>query len=276
MITDQVLSFIRDQIAQGKTPEDIRQILMAQGGWSSQDIDEAFKAASESTIPVSTPPIMNTIPDTSSTLSRAIKFTGAFVVLVLVVCGAYLFISKGKEKEVSQVNTTSGTVQPFGDSLENTKTTAVLDCKTDTNCLIEAAKTCALAKGTHIQKIDAFGVKQVASQGFEFLGLKDGRCDIKVQILKSEATFPEGTPQEIIDQQKVFMKKLEGRQGFCSFATQDLSEMLSRWAVGTYKSGEVSCALSTEGTTTSQRCTVKGGDFGNAQCTGEYFNPALN
>ena len=44
MITAEVLAFIKDQDAKGVSRESTRLTLMSQGGWSKENIDEAFTA----------------------------------------------------------------------------------------------------------------------------------------------------------------------------------------------------------------------------------------
>src|SRR3989344_1456997 len=43
MITPELIGYIRGEFAKGKTREDIHKELIAQGGWTEEDINEAFR-----------------------------------------------------------------------------------------------------------------------------------------------------------------------------------------------------------------------------------------
>jgi hypothetical protein len=45
MITPELLEYVREEFAEGRTREEIHKILVADGGWSEPDINEAFKVA---------------------------------------------------------------------------------------------------------------------------------------------------------------------------------------------------------------------------------------
>ena len=44
MINNELLSFIKEQLAQGETKEQVTEMLVANGGWDHKDVDEAFDA----------------------------------------------------------------------------------------------------------------------------------------------------------------------------------------------------------------------------------------
>src|SRR3989338_10639145 len=43
MITPELIGYIRGEFAKGKTREEVRKALLAEGGWTEEDINEAFK-----------------------------------------------------------------------------------------------------------------------------------------------------------------------------------------------------------------------------------------
>ncbi|MEK7080779.1 MAG: hypothetical protein AAB902_00035, partial [Patescibacteria group bacterium] len=51
MITQELLGYIRIELSKGKTREEIRQALLSGGGWSEDDLSEAFRTV----IPMQSP-----------------------------------------------------------------------------------------------------------------------------------------------------------------------------------------------------------------------------
>lgn len=43
MINNEILSFVKDQLAQGTTKDQVKDILVTQGGWDDKDVEEAFE-----------------------------------------------------------------------------------------------------------------------------------------------------------------------------------------------------------------------------------------
>lgn len=43
MITQELVEYIKKEIAKGRTREDIRQVLISGGGWNEDDLSEAFR-----------------------------------------------------------------------------------------------------------------------------------------------------------------------------------------------------------------------------------------
>ena len=60
---------------------------------------------------------------------------------------------------------------------------------------------------------DIFGVKQKTASYYEIRGLEAGKCIFYLRTEKVDLTFPPGTSQDIVEQQKEIYKKLEGRGG---------------------------------------------------------------
>ncbi|MDD5086201.1 MAG: hypothetical protein PHV16_00445 [Candidatus Nanoarchaeia archaeon] len=157
----------------------------------------------------------------------------------------------------------------------------MIDCGTDViseeniyedtpsfDCFIEEAYYCSPAEMKSKIKIILFGVEHTTDSTYKIKGMEDGKCIFYIRTDNIDLTFPEGTPQETIDEQNEIYDALEGRDGECKFEKSDLTSMLERWKGGNYDSGETSCSLKPGGET---ECITEGGDFGNAECSGTYF-----
>ena len=71
MITQELLNYVKQQLALGKSESNIRDVLTNGGGWHRDEIDEAFKVASPPPIP--TPPNPDPISPTINTNVDPVK-----------------------------------------------------------------------------------------------------------------------------------------------------------------------------------------------------------
>ena len=142
-----------------------------------------------------------------------------------------------------------------------------MDCKEDMKCFISAVKDCKSTVVISTASIDILGVTHTTTSYFEVKGKEEDKCNFYIRTDKVELIFPDTVEQKVQDQQTALYKKQEGRDGICKFDIDDLVGMLTRWKEGTFDSGKVSCKLTPEG----NDCITEGGDFGNAECTGSYF-----
>jgi len=145
-----------------------------------------------------------------------------------------------------------------------------IDCNEDFDCFIDASENCNPAKLKQTLTLNLFGVEQTTSKTYKILGTESNKCIFFLRTDSIDLNFPEDAEisEEEIDEQKEMYDALEDREGTCKFEIKDLTEMLKRWKVGNFSSGEVSCSFKSDGKT---ECTTKGGDFGVAECQGTYF-----
>lgn len=107
MITQELLNFIKQNISQGKSKEEVKRTLISGGGWKESDIEEAFRLLGinvQSPIPISPQiPIVlvNKKEDSSNLGSKIFYFIYYSVVMgaviFLLIGGAMFFISSSKE-----------------------------------------------------------------------------------------------------------------------------------------------------------------------------------
>jgi len=272
MVNQQILDYIKQQMQQGVSREQIKSSLMT-NGWQAQDIEEGFNNIDAPNIPTA----YSASPVVAS--GGVWKMIAGIVIGVAVLGGgAYLAsqtIFKSEEKlELTKEQTQQlqeETLSPTPQQ-ENPRIATILDCKQNLECLIQASTDCKPAKVIHTVTIDIFGVKQTNTSFFEIKGSEINKCNFYLRTEKIDLEFPPNIPQEIVNQQKEIYKKLEGRDGTCKFNTSDLTEVLTRWKEGNFESGNVSCKLTPSGNV----CETEGGDFGAAECQGTYFEqPSL-
>jgi hypothetical protein len=77
MINNEILSFIKEQTASGSTKEQVKDLLVTQGGWDEKDVDEAFETIGFSG--TSYPSVLkNAITDAVKSEHPEVKSGGAF------------------------------------------------------------------------------------------------------------------------------------------------------------------------------------------------------
>jgi len=182
---------------------------------------------------------------------------------LLIVGGIYYFWTKkiqkpivcSQEAKVCPDGSTVGRTEPNCEfaPCPSTKSSETTDCKTDFNCFIEESKNCNPSKVINTTTTDILGVKQTTTSSFEIKGIELEKCIFYLRTERIGLTFPSGTSQEIINQQKEISKKLEGRDGTCKFKIDDLTAMLTRWKNGNLSSD----------------------DFNVAECNGTFFERQL-
>ncbi|MEM2955044.1 MAG: hypothetical protein QW625_03800 [Candidatus Nanoarchaeia archaeon] len=257
-LIDYLIKYIKLNLSRGASLEQIKQSLLAQG-WSNYDINTALNLAVQQTFPK---------PIEYNALAK--KSSKPWIILVLVVAfviigsigGVALFMLT--EKEIPKVT-------PTPPAQELKKPSGPIDCGTDIDCFIAAvSQNCTPAKVTNNVTLDIFGVTQTQTSYYETKGLEAGKCIFYSRIEKIDLTFPPGTPQDIIDQQKEIYKKFEGRDGNCKFSSSDLVAVLSRWKEGHFN-GSASCTLIDE----RWNCTYTGDWEVAEDCQGMLFSQEL-
>jgi len=79
MVTQELLNYIKQQVALGKDHGEIKDVLMRGGGWHSEEIDDAFRVLTPISIPTQPPsPNMNSVP-TSTPIGTTPMTSQAFV-----------------------------------------------------------------------------------------------------------------------------------------------------------------------------------------------------
>lgn len=177
--------------------------------------------------------------------------------------GTYYFLVKKTQKPVSC--TKEAKICPDGSAVGRTgpncefvecpdvKKDKTMDCKSDLDCFIEESKNCNPSKVINTITTDIFGVKQITTSFLEIKEMESDKCILYMRTEKIDLTFPSGTAQEIVNQQKELYQKLEGRDGSCKFKISDLTDMLIRWKAGNLSSD----------------------DFETAECSGKMFENSL-
>jgi len=239
MVDQRLVNYIKSEISKGTSLEQIKQRLLSRG-WSEYDINEALSLAMQQrTFPTIPKPTIYKQPTKKSSKLWII----VLVVAIIIIAGVFAFFMLTERKAPETTPTKQLTQKP-------TKPSGPTDCGTNMDCFIQASRNCNPAKVTHIVTTDIFGVKQTTTSYLEIKGLEAGKCIFYLRTEKIDLTFPPGTPQNIIDEQKEIYKKLEGKDGTCKFNTNDLTAMLNRWKLGIFSTG----------------------DFEVAECQGKYFS----
>lgn len=253
MITQELIQFIKDQLAVGKTRAQIEQELQTQG-WTSVDTSEAFAYITPTQKSSGWPKILIGV-----IVLAGIGYTGWWFYQSKIhnqnPSSQYPFVEKATE-DIS-------TEHPNTEMVDQTEQkSSQIDCGTDYSCFIKAGQNCSPATVLSTQSIENNStITRLAIK-------KEGRdsCNLYIRNEKIVVTPPPGQimPPEVT----AMFKKLEGRDGNCVFKTSDLAVNLEKWRVGSFDTGETSCKLGVDGNV----CTTVGGDFAKGVCTGSYFS----
>jgi len=114
MITNELLSFIKNEIKLGKTQEQIKSELLSSGGWSSVDIEEAFKSIDNPTL------IVTPIPSKIKSLNRYFIFLIIFLFIGVFSSAAYFLNKEGfvKIPFLTSIQETKEAVNPLVTELD--------------------------------------------------------------------------------------------------------------------------------------------------------------
>lgn len=129
-----------------------------------------------------------------------------------------------------------------------------LQWQAETGKLVQASADCSPEEVTATYVLNFFGMEQTSTSTYGIQGMEGDKCVFYLRTESIEVSYPEGTDQETIDEQRATYDQLEGLEGTCKFETSDLTAMLERWEQGSLSSS----------------------DWDVAECEGEYFNPQLN
>ncbi|MBT3985470.1 hypothetical protein HOD38_05280 [archaeon] len=187
-------------------------------------------------------------------------------------------------EEVSECSVATDCDQGYECSSEECVAQSQTDCGDDWDCLLTQSESCSLASYDFFVVTDMFGVEQTTSSYYELQGYENGMCEFYVSYVDLQVEYSDEVMQNLIDggmtmeeaqQQEDELNDLydglEGREGSCMFATDDLGNLIENWSNGQF-SGGVSCSL-VDGEW--QDCTYSGDWEVAEDCQGEYFNPNL-
>jgi len=117
MVNPQLLDYIKQQLAQGLNKEAIQQNLISGGGWTTQDIEEAFRSVIS--VPSKTiEPVIGLNPSvTQNKKSYKNLIVSSILLVLIIICGgiAYLYISSSKipNQNSSIINVSSTTTSNY-------------------------------------------------------------------------------------------------------------------------------------------------------------------
>ena len=150
-----------------------------------------------------------------------------------------------------------------GEGPEKKEDAEMTDCGTDFECFIDAAEGCSPSKVTNTISMTAEGMTETDAEYYEIRGEEVGKCVFYIRTESIDVTFSDDLKQEMLNEgyteEDIVAEEntindeannFEGDDGECRFDTEDLVEMLKKWAQG----------------------NVEQSDFDSATCNGPYFS----
>jgi hypothetical protein len=271
-LTDpRLISYIRDNLANGVDKEQLRQTLI-DNGWHSFVVDDAMQSATEPDYSSNASKQNNTQQNNFSqnnpeqNASSKGTFTNSAspesspiniktrktnpIYIYIIIAAAIILIAGG--------------VILF---LNAKKTPGIKECETDMACFIEASGLCTPANVTSYENTDFLGMNVKTTYYYEIQGLEQNRCLLFLKVDKISIDYA-NSDFIAAAQAEEDMNAQIGKSGICKYNITDLTATLIRWKSGIYDTGNVICANAGAETT----CTSTGGDFSIAECTGTYFS----
>ncbi|MFA6586011.1 MAG: hypothetical protein WCS86_02525 [Candidatus Paceibacterota bacterium] len=267
MINQQLISFIRQQLQLGTTKEKISSELLA-NGWSSQDVEEGFKAVD---IPVPTPntnptPVSNSSSFNNNLFSasstKLVNHSGnkiflvALIIFLLLTGGASAYYFKDTLLNLPVIKDLVGNNDVIKDVMTPEVTqvpTEPINCPNDDlSCFIDAAKNCSRATVVWNASMTMAG-KQNARLKLDLNGFdSSGKCafsnlieDVSINFtpeMKLEAKnsgMTDAAIEQTIKTTNELIKPIIGTVIKCSFSTSELIQKLTNWSVGTLNSDDL-------------------------------------
>jgi len=163
------------------------------------------------------------------------------------------------------------------------------DCGASMNCLIEKSNSCALSKATVSQPVNFFGAIINTTSYFQINGTDQGKCLFYIKTLNISLRYDDQTVQQLLKSGVTMAQIRETEKNasenaeksgvlmddVCRFEQKDLTNLLTRWAVGNFSSNDyknAECTGKVFGTTAKQNCTKNSDCGANELCnmaTGE-------
>lgn len=212
MIDEKLLKYVKDTLSAGASVDKTRQDLLDQG-WSNNEIDEAISLAKGNNPPV-------------SEIKKGGFPTWLIIALVVIVVGAGIFgyLTFRNQDEPPEDKLLGEDLLEDSDS-----NVEAINCEADFDCFVTASESCKPATVTYaVSKDIASGVGQTVSAFFEIKGEENGKCVLYGETEEIGLTFPEGVPQEAIDQISEPYNELKNESKTQEFEMGDLAILLEK------------------------------------------------
>lgn len=274
MVNQQLLDFIKQQSSKGVDRDTIVKELSS-GGWTIKDIQEGFNSINAPVINPANTPIVNPMinPIVSSHINNHVITTNTshsgkkiliFLIILFLLAGiasGYYFrndipiikdLIKSKVVPVSEIKQEDLAIKE--ESKLDTKTDGSTDCGKDMTCFMNAVTTCSRAFVEQTTELNIFGMyNQTNKTKITLTGYDSSKkCGYLSNVItatidyspevKSSPEYKAGTEEqkkeglvEINDS----IKSTIGMTTKCTFTTSYLTELLTKWAKGTYSSEDM-------------------------------------
>lgn len=144
---------------------------------------------------------------------------------------------------------------------------SVIDCDTNLSCFINELENNHLSQVNYTVTVDIFQIKQTTASYLELKEFNGNNVVLYIRNIDSDAQYPVGVPQEVIDNSRKIYDLLKGRDGNCLFAKSDLLSMLKEWQLGNFTTSDWQVA---------QNCSGKYFETFVMDSNGEIINNNLN
>jgi len=105
----------------------------------------------------------------------------------------------------------------------------------DSDCIIEASKTCDLAIITITLNYNYLKMVDVTATAFsEIRGLEENKCLFYMRVDKIDLWFSPLVPKKTVNEAETSADQLRGADGVCRFETADLTALLYKWREGNF------------------------------------------
>lgn len=236
MVDRKLIDYIKSALFRGIPLNQIKKDLLSKG-WPPYDIDYAIGLASSKNF--------------SKTKEESSKLwiIPVLVIVFLITTGIFMYFSLGRE-EGSKKTTLPETKQ----NTDQLTSSAIIECGTDMNCLIDSSKKCVPSKLTNNVTLDFFGMLITTTSFYEIKGTEANKCVLYMKTENQDIDFSEeltqqmldsGVTQEEIEQQKQESNKqnnelVKGLDGTCKFGSNsDLTNLLRAWKDGNFSSSDL-------------------------------------
>lgn len=260
MVNQQLLDFIKQQLQQGISQDQIKSILIS-NGWQLRDIEDGLNTINPS-VTIGQSPISLVKP-----VVAMWKIVVVFLLGIIVVCGGVYFTYSNFFKSQKVETPVSKSNIPINTGTKGAIQSNIIDCGNvdlkNIDCFINAAKNCSQSKVTATSQLNLFGVITDGSSSYEIRGLEGGKCVFYIKSVSAKVTYGleitkkmldgGATNEQIKQQEQVSSKAAQlvmGKDGICKFnSTVELVNILNKWEKGSFSTD----------------------DFKNIDCSGEYF-----
>lgn len=259
MADNQLADYIKQLLATGQQPEQIKTSLKADG-WSEQDIAAAF-AASEVAAPApAAASAQNQLPHSPAALSiKKLLMGGGALAILIIAVSAIAFWPRGTSapEENSTPEATASATPATIEEPTSSVPPEPRECGEDIDCLITASLTCSPANATITTTINLLTVQVTTKQKFEIIGQEAEACVFYLQTLQQNVRYVQSYKQELFaqglnardisSQERTANEEAQvvvGKDGICRFANKsDLTTLLEKTKEGTYETGVLNASF---------------------------------